>query len=170
MFLTFYDGGKGAYGSFDVFANEVDMSAANLHSLVRLAIGQNTGFQRILFEDYGDEWWYSEEKGEKAAAGTILSPDLLPGAFTLSQNYPNPFNASTAIDYHLSRPAEVQLSLYNIRGQRVTVLAAGQQQAGEYRLIWDGTDSLGRPVGSGIYLCQLRADGLTRTRKMILLR
>jgi len=107
MSLYFYGEGEGACGSFDVFANEVDMSEATLHSLVRLAVGQNTGFERILFEDYGEEWSYSKGEGSKAAARTTLSPDLLPGAFTLSQNYPNPFNASTAIDYHLDRPATI---------------------------------------------------------------
>lgn|GEM_PF-1108680 len=170
MVLDFYDGGKGTWGWFDVYGGGVDMSEAELLTLVRLAIGENTGFEAVLLEDHGDEWWYCQEEKGKTRAGTAAATDQLPGAFTLSQNYPNPFNASTVIDYHLARPADIQLALYNVRGQRVAVLADGQQPAGTYRVIWDGKDSLGRPVGSGIYLCQLQAGGTSRTRKMILLR
>jgi len=170
MVLEFYDGGKGTWGWFDVYGGGVDMSEAELRTLVRLAIGQNTGFEAVLLENYGDEWWYSEEEKGSARVRMAAPTDQLPGAFTLGQNYPNPFNASTTIDYHLTRPADIQLVLYNVRGQRVAVLMDGHRQAGTYRVIWDGKDSLGRPVGSGIYLCQLRAGGTSRTRKMILLR
>jgi len=121
-------------------------------------------------EDHGDEWWYYEGEGRKTPAKTAVSTDPLPGVFTLSQNYPNPFNANTMIDYHLPEKSTIQLSLYNVRGQRVAVLVDEQQTEGTHHVTWDGKDALGRPVGSGIYFCRLQSGELAQTRKMILLR
>jgi len=170
MTLEFYEEGKGTWGWFDVYGGQVDMSEAELLTFIRLAVGQNTGFELVQLEDHGSEWWYYEGEKGKTRTRTVLSTDRLPGAFTLDQNYPNPFNAGTTIDYHLPQRADIRLALYNVRGQRVAILADGQQPAGTHRVIWDGRDSLGRPVGSGIYFCQLRTGGLTQTRKIILLR
>jgi hypothetical protein len=170
MILELFDGGKGTWGWFDVYGGQVDMSAAGLLTFVRLALGENTGWETVLLEDHGDEWWYWVEGKGQVQARTAVSANRLPGAFTLSQNYPNPFNASTAIDYHLFQAADIELALYNVKGQLVTVLAQGSQPAGTHRVIWDGYDALGHAVGSGIYFCQLRVGDRTEIRKMVLLR
>ena len=170
MLLDLFDGGKDTWGWFDVYGGQVDMSEAGLLTFVRLAIGENTGWETVLLEEHGDEWWYSRPEKGSVRARAAAAVDQLPGDFALSQNYPNPFNASTAIDYHLPRAADIELSLYNVQGQLVTVLAQGPQPAGTHRVIWDGHDFLGHAVGSGIYFCQLRAGDRIETRKMVLLR
>jgi hypothetical protein len=88
-----------------------------------------------------------------------------PSEFSLSQNYPNPFNAQTTISYSLSQAGPVNLTIYNIMGQKVATLFDGVQTAGEYRVIWDAFDAT-----SGIYFCQLSTSNRRDIRKLILLR
>jgi len=98
----------------------------------------------------------------------------LPVEFRLEQNWPNPFNATTAISYQLSAvsPLRTTLKIYNMLGQEVRMLVDEKQEPGFYRVVWDGRDSRGKPVASGVYLCRLEVKGLKAemTRKMLLLR
>jgi hypothetical protein len=88
----------------------------------------------------------------------------------LSQNYPNPFNPITAIEYSLEARSHVSLRVYNVAGRLENTLVEGVQEMGRYRLGWDGRDSRGRSLASGIYFCVLETDSFSQTRKMILLR
>ncbi|MBI2505488.1 MAG: T9SS type A sorting domain-containing protein [Candidatus Latescibacteria bacterium] len=101
------------------------------------------------------------------SGGEVLG---LPQQTTLYANYPNPFNPSTALRYELSRGGVVRLGVYNLVGQRVRELVSGRQQAGRYVVEWDGRDEGGRPVGSGVYLCQLQTEEGTLVRKMLLVK
>jgi flagellar hook assembly protein FlgD len=99
-----------------------------------------------------------------------LESSTLPEEFTLSQNYPNPFNPTTTIDFSIPKSSHVRLEVFNVLGQSVRVLADEYLAAGFKRVQWDGTDSYGRPVASGIYLYRLTADQFGETRKMMLLK
>ena len=94
--------------------------------------------------------------------------DVCPGDFGLSQNRPNPFNPVTSISYRLPVFSEVELSIFNISGERVRSLVQEEKPAGKYAVVWDGRDNAGESVPGGIYLCRIRAGQLTQTRKMIL--
>lgn len=94
----------------------------------------------------------------------------VPRAFALGANYPNPFNSGTLISFALPHPAEVELSLYNLAGQRVATLARGGRPAGAYTLHWDGRDDAGRDLATGTYLYTLRAGERLEARKLLLLR
>lgn len=83
----------------------------------------------------------------------------------LSQNYPNPFNASTTIAYTLSQTAYVRVEIYDLLGRKVESLDYGQQEVGEYRIVWNAN---GKP--SGIYFYRIKADDYSETRKMVLLK
>ncbi|MFZ5519449.1 MAG: FlgD immunoglobulin-like domain containing protein [Candidatus Zhuqueibacterota bacterium] len=78
--------------------------------------------------------------------------------FKLYQNYPNPFNASTSIAYELQDAGDVELTIYNTKGQEVNRLLHGYQHAGYHSAKWDGTDFSGSYVPTGIYYCKLRAN------------
>jgi hypothetical protein len=156
------------FHTFEARAEQVDMGGTENPVLVRLAIGPNTGFEKILMDAAGNEWFYDREG--KTKAKTLVAEGSLPADFSLSQNYPNPFNATTQIAYSIPRETEVLLALYNVSGQQVAVLVNDQQHAGSYRVAWDGRDVLKNQVASGIYFCHLRAGELSTTRKMILLR
>ncbi len=98
----------------------------------------------------------------------------LPSGFALEQNYPNPFNSNTAISYRLSaiRPLHTTLIIYNILGQEVRTLVDEEKGPGRYSLLWDGKDSGGNPVASGVYLCRLEVKGqrIEEVRKLLLVK
>ena len=94
----------------------------------------------------------------------------LPTEYALSRNYPNPFNPDTQIPYQLPEAGEVSLVVYNTLGQRVRVLVRKREEAGFYRVVWDGKDARGRQVSSGIYLVRMEAGEFSEVRKMMLLK
>jgi hypothetical protein len=96
--------------------------------------------------------------------------DPLAGSFGLYPNYPNPFNASTEITYRIPLPAFTTLHIYNISGQIVISLLERSQEPGRYTVHWDGGDTEGKRVASGLYFCRLKAGNFVAARKMILLR
>ncbi len=94
--------------------------------------------------------------------------------FELNQNYPNPFNPSTKIIYtvpSLEKSIGVSIRVYDLLGCEVITLIDGIEEAGEHSVEWNGTNSAGHKVGSGVYLYQLKSNnGYVNTRKMTLLR
>jgi hypothetical protein len=94
----------------------------------------------------------------------------LPTSFFLSHNYPNPFNPETQIDYALPRNCNVNLTIYNILGQKLKTLVDELQKAGFKTVHWDGKDDQGEEVASGIYFYRLKAGDYFETKKMVLLR
>jgi choice-of-anchor B domain-containing protein len=89
---------------------------------------------------------------------------------SLLQNYPNPFYSSTTIRYSLSRPGQVQLSVYNLLGQEVKRLVDGFQPADSYETIWDGKDSEGLSLTSGIYFYRIVSEGSGMTKRLTLIK
>jgi hypothetical protein len=94
----------------------------------------------------------------------------LPDNYVLEQNFPNPFNPQTNITYSIPEQAFVKLCVYNINGTLVKTLFEGNQSAGRYQTLWDGENSLGMKVGSGVYFYRIQANSFLQTRKMILLK
>jgi len=94
----------------------------------------------------------------------------IPEEFSLSQNYPNPFNPLTKMDFSLPKTGRVVITIYNLLGQEVTTLINERLSYGYHTVTWQGTDRMGRPVGSGVYFSELKAAGNRKTRKMILLK
>jgi hypothetical protein len=88
-----------------------------------------------------------------------------PKGYRLEQNYPNPFNPMTVINYNLPIPNEVEISIYNLVGQKVANLVSEKQLAGFYKVKWDAS---GFP--SGAYLYKFTAGDITQIRKMILVK
>ncbi|MFQ5676809.1 MAG: FlgD immunoglobulin-like domain containing protein, partial [bacterium] len=96
--------------------------------------------------------------------------NLVPEDFSLQQNYPNPFNPTTIIEYALPVDDFVELVIFNALGQAVKTLQQGRQLAGSYQVSWDGTDSRGHQVASGMFFYRIKAGTFVKTKKMILLR
>lgn len=84
--------------------------------------------------------------------------------------YPNPFNPTTVISYQLSAFSEVELTVYNVLGQKVRSLYSGKLSAGMHKLEWNGRNDAGERLGSGIFFVNLRAAGRQQTVKAVLLR
>jgi hypothetical protein len=86
-------------------------------------------------------------------------------------NYPNPFNPTTTINFSLqSAQEDVQLSIFNTRGQKIKTLLDQPLQRGEHSYVWDGTDSQGQQAASGVYFYQLSGQDFRQARKMLLLK
>jgi hypothetical protein len=88
----------------------------------------------------------------------------------LSQNFPNPFNPSTTIRYTISEASPTTLDVFDTEGHRVVTLFKGVTPTGAHTVTWDGRDSSGNAVASGLYFYRLDVRGKMFTRKMVLLR
>jgi len=102
-----------------------------------------------------------------------LDPGSLPRTPVLSQNRPNPFNASTLISLHIPVGLEsvaMRLAIYDLLGQRVREFSLEALHIGENEVIWDGTDSRGHAVATGIYIYRLEGREVGISRRMLLLR
>ncbi len=94
----------------------------------------------------------------------------LPQSFTLHQNHPTPFNSGTVIRFALPQNEEVELSVFNLAGQKVATLVEGTRLAGEYAINWDGKDDANHMLATGIYLYRLQTGAQQETQKLLLLR
>ncbi|NKB72734.1 MAG: T9SS type A sorting domain-containing protein [Candidatus Latescibacteria bacterium] len=94
----------------------------------------------------------------------------LPQGSELGQNFPNPFNSGTTIPFYLGQPDHVELTVFNLLGQRLLQLADGPLAAGAHALAWDGRDAAGRAIASGLYLYRLRVGEGVQTRRLVLAR
>ena len=94
----------------------------------------------------------------------------LPVSFDLSQNYPNPFNPSTIINFLIPKKTHVILDVYNLLGQKVTILVDRELSAGKHQIRWDGADQKNNKVASGIYLYRLKADDYVSSKRMFLIK
>ena len=104
-------------------------------------------------------------------ASQVPMRPLVPMGYSLSQNVPNPFNARTTIRVDLPEAGKVRLCIYNLCGQRIHTLVDGHRSAGTHSVIWNGRDSAGRDVASGVYLVRLKVEGaVAQIRRMVLLR
>ena len=130
----------------------------NLNSVTRLKLTADSAKQV-----YQDNFYL-----EPVSIGTEFGQ--IPAGFSLDQNYPNPFNPVTRIDYtigaHRDVPLHIDLSIYNILGQKVVTLVSERQSAGEYQVQWDASE-----FAAGIYFYKMRTeDGFVQTKKLILLK
>jgi hypothetical protein len=96
---------------------------------------------------------------------------LIPDEYTLRQNFPNPFNPYTTIIFSLPKSEEVHLEIFNTLGQKITSLINGSRlDAGYHSTEWNGLNSNGQLVASGLYIYRLRAGKFVKIKKAILTR
>ena len=147
-----------------------------------LADGSGNSLVPIEFNPVGDpnvpQYWRDsydiggspgKDDTDETTTGEDHTPDE-PG-FELGQNYPNPFGEVTYISYQLPGEATVDLSVYNLVGQKVAVLEAGRRAQGHHVVTWNGADDSGHVVEEGIYFYRMVVRGIegthSETKKMI---
>jgi len=98
--------------------------------------------------------------------------DVIPNVSTLLGNFPNPFNPETTIQFSIGNVENVEINVYNVRGQRVRTLLDGSKEfeAGYHDVIWNGRDDRGQSVGSGVYFYRMVAGENTAVGRMLLLK
>ena len=109
--------------------------------------------------------FYFDQNQQGVEDISILKPSNI-----LYQNYPNPFNPETTISYQLPENSEVELAIYNLKGQKVKTLVNELLPAGQHSVVWDGKDDNGKSVSSGIYFYKLKTGNFEKTKKMILMK
>jgi len=113
-----------------------------------------------------DGWIYKFQ----SVATAIEEPEIQsPIYFTLAQNYPNPFNPNTEISFDLTKKGNIELSIFNIHGQKIKTLYNGLQQIGSHKLSWNGLDNSNSPVSSGLYFYKLTFNNAHHLTKRMLL-
>ena len=101
----------------------------------------------------------------------IPSEDMIPESALLYSNFPNPFNPETTISFSLPETSDVELSIYNIKGQKVRTLLAEEREMGKHSVVWSGDDDTGKKVSSGVYFYQIAVnDEIEKMNKCLLLK
>lgn len=169
--LVWEAGGAAPIDGFHVYRSETEDGQFEQLTLVPLeprdlvvyrdetALG-NTTYHYMVGALSRGETWYSHP--------IALS---LPGRpTTLYRNFPNPFNPATTLVFYLESPSRAQLAIYDLRGTRVSTLLDETTPAGRHSLVWNGVDSAGRQVGSGVYICRLVTDHAVLVERLLLLK
>ena len=104
--------------------------------------------------------------------GNIIPSNIvgIPSQFSLNQNFPNPFNPSTTISYDLPEKSFVNLTIYNIIGNKIRTLIDFEQDIGNKLVVWDSKDDFGNSVSAGIYLYSIKTNNFLESKKMVLLK
>jgi carboxypeptidase T len=177
-FLYVTDGSTNGEGIYVDLVNPVtscerdSVFASNLQSMLYRCWPIETGsfvYYVRGFDAIGDAGTRSDLAAWRIDAISDATP--LPAVLGLEQNCPNPFNPSTKIAYYLPERADVTLDVYDARGRLVARLVnALEQMSGYHAVKWDGRDSSGSAMASGVYFYRLRADNLVQSKKMVLIR
>jgi photosystem II stability/assembly factor-like uncharacterized protein len=117
-------------------------------------VTQGNYVYRLDQVDFNGTNYYSKEVNVKVNA---------PLVFSLEQNYPNPFNPSTVIEYNTAKPGFVNLSVYNLLGQKVADLVNGNMDAGVHNVTFNASN-----LPSGMYIYEIRTNSFTAAKKMML--
>ncbi len=133
-----------------------------------------SGSNPVELLDPGEFHIYTTEK-LPTPEGDIISDveeieNEVPNKFSLAQNYPNPFNPSTVINFSIPYAANIELSIFNILGEKVKTLVSGEILPGSYNVNWNGTNDFNQQLTSGIYFYRLKTSNFIQTKKMILIR
>ncbi len=126
----------------------------------------NESLYAVVYSNYH---YYLQKLNTLSFTDTESQPPL-PSEMSLSRNYPNPFNPTTKISYTLKNAVQTELSVYNIKGQKVTTLVKDLIPAGTHEVVWNGKDKNGASVSSGVYFYRLQSDTSVITKKMILMK
>ena len=164
---------------YNIYAN----SETDFWILYYLGVVHYTNNKWIYYENLDIEIVYvssiTVDKDGLVWIGTIEGQGLLsfdpysvsvesektPDSFKLLQNYPNPFNSSTTLDYYLPQSIYMNLSVYNIAGQKVATLVNSNMSLGNHSVSFNGSN-----LASGVYFYRFEAGKLNKTGKMLLVK
>jgi S-formylglutathione hydrolase FrmB len=157
---------------------EIDILDALGIANVILGLGEcGPGARTVSFPDEATEFlkalepYFSVEDFQRFM--TMVKDVQTPMEFSLGRNYPNPFNPSTDIRYQIAdsrSPVHTTLTIFNILGQEIITLVNEMREPGYYSVTWDGRNSYGRDVATGVYFYRLTAGEYSAMKRMMLVR
>ena len=158
-------------GAYKGFVKKHDFPTGNVLSYFR-----TPGYYPTSLTFDGNYFWLADcgadtlYKIEVITTNLKISPNnKLLNSFRIS-NYPNPFNQQTLILYELPYHCKVTLFIFNINGQFVNTLENTKKNMGFHRVIWNGKNTWGQYVPSGIYFYHIETENFLKSKKMILVR
>jgi hypothetical protein len=95
---------------------------------------------------------------------------IAPEEYSLSDAYPNPFNPTTTLSFSVPTKGVVSLNIYDMTGRLVSTLVDGNLKQGYHSITWNGMDSNGHAVSSGMYIYSLKGEGVSITKKMVMMK
>ncbi|MCF7912714.1 MAG: T9SS type A sorting domain-containing protein [Candidatus Cloacimonetes bacterium] len=169
-------------------AEKVDADTTQICAyILEEEIGQNIEFElwyggRKEIEHYKDYLVHDQETGSKKSANlytgmpgdyylvSFEETDNVPQADIQLNCYPNPFNPELNIAFSLAAETPLEVNIYNIKGQKVRILANELYRAGDYEIVWDGKNNSGLQTSSGVYFIRLKAGKENIYRKAVMLK
>jgi hypothetical protein len=106
----------------------------------------------------------------ESPAGVVVNKTIQPTSYSLEQNYPNPFNPTTQIAFNIAQTERVNISIFNILGQKVATIINAGMSAGAHVVMWNGRNEHGELLPSGVYFYRLSTPTFSAVKKMILLK
>jgi photosystem II stability/assembly factor-like uncharacterized protein len=155
----------GASGTFTKLIDAASNSTA--YTDVAVVAGHQY-FYRVKGFNANTSSSYSNEANVTVTA--VREGEGIPTAFALMQNYPNPFNPSTTIKFAVPNTSQVAIDVYDLNGQKIATLLNEEKAAGYYSVIWNGKNTNGNDVSSGIYLYSIRAGNFSEVKKMLMVK
>ena len=135
----------GVYGTNDDFTIAEDIAIASDYSEITVQIGVGV---EVAIDESG----------------------LTPFEFALHQNYPNPFNPETNIQFDVAENSDINVSIFNIMGQKVATLVNGNMDAGIYHIKWNGLSDKGIALPSGMYFYKMKSPEYQSVKKLVLVK
>lgn len=145
------------FGTLDTLLSDLGVELGNTATV----------YHRVVATDGSDETM-SDPSSANIKRGTVTSnegEETKPASFALEQNFPNPFNPSTNIKFSLAQASQAKITVYNMLGQEVAVIANQRFAAGQHSLRFDANE-----LSSGIYIYRLQAGNKVQTRQMTLIK
>lgn len=146
------------WGEWQSFNNLIDIPTPNNYYWIQIRTNQQTNNATLSYNEI--------DYNLHPAIAENTNPKI---NFQSFRTYPNPANSFPLIQYNLLKNSKVVLKIYNSLGQEVKTLADGLQAPGLKNFTWDSRDNQDKILPSGIYFCQLQAEGYKQSRKIILL-
>ena len=150
--------------------NEISIAILDVQ---RRVVFTNIFSRKIIFDNIGRlEYEFKVVVGESGYVDQMIKEllEFIPNNFSLSRNYPNPFNPLTNLDFSIPKRSNVTLRVFNMMGQEVVTLINEKKSYGNYSTSWNGLDSKGVNVSSGVYFAELKTQEARRITKMLLLK
>jgi hypothetical protein len=157
------------------YVHRTEAASPNVNELISTNIVRRNLSFEITDKSYvpGMTYRYRVDVSDEDGRRTLFETEAISTrslSLTLNQNKPNPFNPMTTFSFVLPERANVNLSIFNIEGKLVRTIVDRALPDGFNEFIWDGQDTAGNPVSSGVYLYRLKAGKKAITRKMVLLK
>jgi hypothetical protein len=157
--------------SVDNIFSAVAMIGPGLTSYSDTGLTGNTiYYYRVSAFNRGGNSVFFDTANAKTFTNTVASSSAVPKEFAVSQNYPNPFNPTTKIDFFVATKENIKLVIYDVLGRQIRILVDGMVATGTQSVFWDGRDTQGKTVSSGVYFYSVEHRGQRIAKRMVLIK